>query len=155
MANDTSSPKLIVPAVGGLYAWGSDLAYPLVRFFAGLILAPHGAQKLFEWFGGNQAGTIQFFNNVGVVPGEFWVIVVGSVEFFGGILIAIGLLTRPAALGAIILMVVAILTVNSGNGYFWTKGGYEFAMLWAIVFLAIFFKGGGRLSIDSKLGKEF
>ncbi len=155
MANDSSSPKLIVPAAAGLYAWGADMSYPLVRFFAGIILVPHGAQKLFEWFGGSQAGTAGFLNKVGVVPGEFWVIVLGSVEFFGGLLIAIGLLTRPAALGALIVMIVAIIAVNGAPGFFWTKGGYEYPMLWGIIFFAIFLKGGGPLSIDAKLSKEF
>jgi putative oxidoreductase len=155
MANDSSSPKLIVPAVAGLYEWGADMSYPLVRFFAGIILVPHGAQKLFEWFGGSQAGAAGFLNKVGVVPGEFWVIVLGGVEFFGGLLIAIGLLTRPAALGALIVMIVAIVAVNAGPGFFWNKGGYEYPLLWGIIFFAIFLKGGGKLSIDSKLGKEF
>ncbi len=155
MANNTSSPKLIVPAAAGLYAWGADMSYPLVRFFAGLVLAPHGAQKLFEWFGGNQAGAIGFFNKIGLEPGGLWVIVTGSIEFFGGLLIAIGLLTRPAALGAMIVMIMAILTVNAGGGYFWTKGGYEYPLLWGIIFFAIFLKGGGNMSVDSKLGKEF
>ena len=153
MAND-SSTKLMVPGVAGLYEWGADLSYPLVRFFAGLILAPHGAQKLFSMFGGSQEGTIGFLNKVGIAPGETWVIVLGVIELVGGLMIAFGLLTRPWALAAAIELFVAAFYVHLGNGFFWNKGGYEYPLLWAIVFLAIFFKGGVRLSIDSMLGKE-
>ena len=155
MANDTSSPKLIVPGVAGLYEWGSGLSYPLIRFFAGLMLVPHGAQKLFDMFGGSYAGTVQFFTNIGLVPADFWVIVAGCTEFFGGLLIAFGLLTRLAAAAAVIDLLVAAYVVHLGKGFFVTNGGYEHALLWAIIMIFIFFRGGGRLSIDAKIGREF
>lgn len=155
MANGTSSPKLIVSGVAGLYRWGSGLSYPLLRFFAGLMLVPHGAQKLFGMFGGNYGGTVQFFINIGIVPGELWVPVVGFVEFFGGIAIALGLLTRPFALAATIELLFAAFYFHFDKGFFVAKGGYEHALIWAIIMIVIFFRGGGRLSIDAKLGKEF
>ncbi len=52
-------------------------------------------------------------------------------------------------------MAVAIIAVHLGNGFFVTKGGYEYALLWGIVALAIFFRGGGELSVDRRIGKEF
>lgn len=155
MANDSPSSKLIVPGVAGLYEWGSGLSYPLLRFFAGLMLVPHGAQKLFDMFGGSYGGTVQFFTNIGIVPAEFWVIVVGFVEFFGGLAIAFGLLTRPFALAATAELLFAAFYFHLGKGYFVAKGGYEHALIWAFIMIFIFFRGGGRVSIDSKLGKEF
>ncbi len=155
MANDTSSPKLIVPGVSGLYEWGSGLGYPFLRFFAGIMFVPHGAQKLFGMFGGTYGGTVQFFTNIGITPAEFWVPLVGFVEFFGGIAIALGLLTRPFALAVTIELLFAAFFFHLSKGFFVAKGGYEHALIWAIIMIFIFFRGGGRLSIDSKLGKEF
>lgn len=155
MSNDSSSPKLMVPAVAGLYEWGSGISYPLIRLFTGLMLVPHGAQKLFDMFGGTTEGTAAFFTKVGVEPALTLTYLVGFVEFFGGIMIAIGLLTRPAALGAMILLLVAVFQVHLGNGFFWTKVGYEYPLYWAVMCFAVFLKGGGNMSVDSKLGKEF
>ncbi len=158
MANDSSSPRLIVPAMAGLYDAGKDYTYPAMRFFAGLFLVPHGAQKLFEWVGGNFEGLVGLFTKLGIVPPEFWLIVVGIIEFFGGILIAIGLLTRPAALAAAISLMIGAIWAHMivfKGGFFWTNSGYEYPMLWSILCIVIFFRGGGKMSVDAKLGKEF
>ncbi len=155
MTEGSDSPKLIVPAVAGLYEAGANLVYPWIRFMVGLFLVPHGAQKLFGLFGGNITGTAGFFSKVGLEPALPLAYLIGTVEFFGGILVAIGLLTRPAALAATIMLLVAALHVHLGNGFFWTKAGLEYPLLWAFMFLAIFFRGGGAMSVDSKLGKEF
>jgi putative oxidoreductase len=150
----TSETKLIIPAVGGLYEAGKSWAYPLIRFAVGFWMVPHGAQKLFGMFGGNIKGTAGFFAKIGLEPALTMAYLAGVVEFFGGILIAIGLLTRPAALGGLILMLVAVFAVHIGNGFFWTKSGYEYPLLWAVLMLAIFFKGGGSRSVDNMIGKE-
>ncbi|MHA1536974.1 MAG: DoxX family protein [Alphaproteobacteria bacterium] len=155
MTSNTEDTKLIVPAVGGFYEAGKPWAYPLIRVAAGLWMVPHGAQKLFGSFGGNIEGTAGFFAKIGIEPALTMAYLTGGIEFFGGILIAIGLLTRPAALGGLILMLVAVFAVHIGNGFFWNKGGYEYPLMWAVLMLAIFLKGGGELSIDKQLGKEF
>ena len=148
--------NLIVPAMSGFYQSVSAIADPMVRVATGLILAPHGAQKLFGWFGGGGiSGTTKFFAKVGVEPAMPMVYLVGSVEFFGGLLVAIGLWTRPAAFAIAILMFGAILTFNLNFGYFWTKGGIEFPLLWGIVALAICIRGAGNFSVDAKIGREF
>ncbi len=148
--------NLYVPAMAGFYERFSGLAYPLTRFATGLILAPHGAQKLFGLFGGGGLkGTAGFFAKVGVEPALPMAYLVGSVEFFGGLLVAIGLWTRPAAFAIAILMFGAILTVNLNNGFFWTKGGYEFPLLWGIIALTICIRGAGAMSVDAKIGREF
>ncbi len=73
MTDTTSEPRLIVPALGPLYANLSRWSYPIIRFFTGLILVPHGAQKLFGWFGGyGLEGTGGYLSkSLGLEPGVF------------------------------------------------------------------------------------
>ncbi|HSR55119.1 MAG TPA: DoxX family protein [Alphaproteobacteria bacterium] len=155
MAESDDNARLIIPALGALYRPFKPLAWPLIRFATGLFLVPHGAQKLFGWFGGHGLdGTIAGFSKMGFEPGWFFGPLVGGVEFFGGILIALGLLTRPAAVAAAILLAVAF-TVHLPNGFFVNKGGYEYALLWLILCTAIAARGAGRLSLDRAMGREF
>lgn len=154
MANQTRS-ALYVPAMAGFYDQVRDLAYPLVRFCTGLFLIPHGAQKLFGLFGGDITATAQFFTNVGLEPALPLAYLVGVVEFFGGILLAIGLWTRPVAAAVTIQMAVAAFHVHLPNGFFWGAGGYEYPLLWGLIAFALFLGGGGKLSVDSTIGKEF
>jgi len=157
MNNSTHAPRLIVPVLAPLYARLGALSYPMIRFFTGLFLMPHGAQKLFGWFGGGGlSGTAGFFSqNLGLEPGMFWAVLVGGTEFFGGLCLAVGLLTRPAALAVTVLMAVAVFQVHLGNGFFWSAGGFEYPLLWGLVALAIALRGGGELSVDRAIGREF
>lgn len=131
----------------------SSLSWPIVRITAGLLLMPHGAQKLFGWFGGHGLeATGQFFAaNLGMEPGIAFAFLAGFVEFFGGLALVLGLLTRPAALGVAVLMGVA-LSVHVPNGFFWSSGGYEYPLMWGLIAIAIFLRGGGEASLDRKLG---
>lgn len=157
MSNATHAPSPIVPALAPLYARLRPLSYPMIRFFAGLFLMPHGAQKLFGWFdGGGLSGAAGYFSqNLGLEPGMFWAVLVGGTEFFGGLFVAIGFLTRPAALAVAVLMAVAIVLVHLGNGFFAMAGGYEYPLLWGLIALAIAMRGGGRMSVDQAIGREF
>ncbi len=156
MNEQGSSTRLFVPALGGFYDAVSGLGYPLIRFFTGLILMPHGAGKLFGWFGGRGIeGTAAGFAKMGLEPALPLATLVGMTEFFGGLFLAIGLLTRPAALGMIAIMAVAVFQVHLKNGFFWFNGGYEYPLLWGIIGIAILFRGGGALSVDRKIGREF
>lgn len=134
----------------------ASLGYPLMRIATGLMLMPHGAQKLFGWFGGyGPAATGQFFaQNLGMEPGIVFAVLAGLVEFFGGLALVLGLLTRPAALAVTVLLGVT-LTVHWGNGYFWTNGGVEYPLLWAIMAISILLQGGGAFSVDRRLGLTF
>jgi len=76
-------------------------------------------------------------------------------ESVAPICLAIGLFTRIAAAIVGIEMLVIVFLFQWQFGYFWTNRGYEFALLWAVLCIAIFFKGGGRYSIDRLIGKEF
>ncbi len=157
MSNETAQVRLIVPALAPLYRGLSGLSYPMIRFFTGLILMPHGAQKLFGWFGGNglQVTAESFATHLGLEPRMFFAVLVGATEFFGGLFLALGFLTRPAAVAITILMAVAVLNIHLANGFFWTGGGYEYPLLWGLVSLALAFRGGGELSIDRSIGREF
>ncbi len=126
-----------------------------LRLPISIIFMAHGSQKLFGWFGGyGLQGTGQWMASIGIEPGVFMAFLAGSGEFFGGLLLLIGLLTRPAAVVTAFTMVVAILSVHIGNGLFLSNNGYEFglALLAATVSLAI--SGAGKLSVDDVLSKN-
>ncbi len=154
--NDATA-KPIIPALGGFYDRVSDWGEPLIRVAAGLMLMPHGAQKLFGWFGGyGIAGTGGFFaDKLGLEPGVLWAALVGGTEFFGGLFLALGLLTRPVAAAIAVLMAVAVFKIHLGNGFFWNSGGYEYPLFWGLVALAFVLKGGGATSLDARIGREF
>jgi len=146
--------KPIIPVLAPIQAALSPLAEPLVRVAAGLMLMPHGAQKLFGWFGGyGIEGTGQFFaTKLGLPPAV--AVLAGLIEFFGGLLLAVGLATRPAAALVVGLMTVAIVQVHFPLGYFWTDGGYEYPLMWGLVALSFVVRGGGRFSLDAAFGYE-
>src|ERR1700753_2712760 len=95
----------------------NDLALTLVRLVLGVVFFAHGAQKLLGWFGGyGFHGTIGFFEHVGMpAPVGFLIIIT---EFFGGLGLIVGLLTRIAALGIGVEMIGAIFLVHLPNGFF-------------------------------------
>jgi putative oxidoreductase len=155
MAYETETRPLI-PALAPLEKALAPFAEPVLRVVAGLMLMPHGAQKLFGWFGGyGLEGTGQFFaTKLGLEPGVLMAGLAGSVEFFAGLALAIGFLTRPAAAAVAFMMVVASATAHWSAGFFNTNGGYEFALLWGVVALFYAVRGGGRFSVDRLLGRE-
>ncbi|MBO1519538.1 DoxX family protein [Oceanisphaera pacifica] len=123
-----------------------------LRLSAGAIFVAHGAQKLFGSFGGNGLqGTAQWMASIGLEPGYLMALAAGSAEFFGGIALLIGLLTRPAALMLAITMLVAIMGVHLPNGFFMSNNGYEFALALLGMAVALVFNGGGKYSLDRKL----
>ncbi len=127
-----------------------------LRLPISIIFMAHGSQKLFGWFGGyGLQGTGQWMASIGIEPGVLMAFLAGSGEFFGGLLLLIGLLTRPAAIVTAFTMVVAILSVHIGNGLFLSNNGYEFglALLAATISLAV--SGAGKLSVDEILSKSF
>lgn len=125
-----------------------------LRVPLGIIFAAHGAQKLFGWFGGyGLEGTGQWMASIGLEPGYLMALAAGSVEFFGGLFLLIGLLTRPAAAVLAITMVVAIFSTHISNGLFMANNGYEFALALLAGVTALALSGGGRLSADRALVK--
>jgi putative oxidoreductase len=123
-----------------------------LRLPLGIIFAAHGAQKLFGWFGGyGLEGTGQWMASIGLEPGLLLAALSGSAEFFGGLLLIIGLLTRPAALVLAVTMVVAILSVHIHNGLFMSNNGFEFGLALLAGAVSLLISGAGRLSLDSRI----
>lgn len=146
--------KPIIPALAPLTQALSPLGEPLVRAAVGLMLMPHGAQKLFGWFGGyGLQATGQFFAaKLGMPP--VMALVTGSIEFFGGLALALGFATRAAAALVVGMMTVAVTMVHLPHGYFWTDGGFEYPLMWGIIALSFVLRGGGRYSVDAVIGCE-
>jgi putative oxidoreductase len=146
--------KPLVPAFASITDALSPFAEPLVRVTAGLLLVPHGAQKLFGWFGGyGIEATGQFFAAKLGLPASL-ALTAGIIEFFGGLLLAAGIATRPVAALVFGLMAVAVVQVHLPAGFFWTSGGYEYPLLWGIVALSFVIRGGGRYSVDGLISRE-
>jgi putative oxidoreductase len=125
----------------------------LIRVVLGGIMAAHGAQKLFGWFGGHGlAGTRGWLDTMGFKPARLHAAVVGLAEFGGGALLALGLLTPLGAAAVVGVMFVAIATVHWRNGFFNTGGGYEFNLLIAATAIALAITGPGEISIDHLAG---
>jgi len=155
MSVTTLSPtKSVVPILTSATNVLSPIAEPLVRVASGLFLVPHGAQKLFGWFGGYGIdATGQFFASKLGLPASL-AVVSGLIEFFGGLMLAAGIATRPIAALVVGLMTVAVVKVHLPAGFFWTDGGYEYPLLWGIVALSYVIRGGGRYSVDALIGSE-
>ena len=122
----------------------------ILRVPIGLILAAHGSQKLFAWFGGyGLDGTGQWMASVGLMPGFVMALWAGSAEFFGGAALMLGLLTRPAAAINAVTMLVALFWVHWGNGFFLDTHGIEYALALFSASVALLFIGGGQYSLDA------
>ena len=120
----------------------------------GLLLVPHGAQKLFGWFGGyGVEATGQFFATQLGLPAPL-ALVAGLIEFVGGLMLAAGFITRPVAGLVVAMMAVATLKVHLSFGFFWTSGGFEYPLFWGLAALSFVLRGGGRYSVDALIGRE-
>jgi putative oxidoreductase len=146
--------RSIIPALAPVWAALAEPAYLLLRVVAGAFLVPHGLWKLFG-ITGSREEMIAFFRAIGLEPAVPLMTAVGLVETVGGILIAVGFLTRPAALAAAVTTATAAFYVHLPRGFYVEPGGVEFAGLWAVVLLFIAVRGGGRISVDRLLGREF
>ena len=143
-----------IPALGGIYGAVGKYAEPILRITLGLILIPHGMQKLLGAFGGQGfAGNAALFDRLGFTPGIFWGTLVGCTELIGGILLVLGLLTRFAAAAVLIFMIVAV-KFTSAKGFFWSQGGWEYPLLIGVCALFFLMRGGGTCSLDRAIGRE-
>lgn len=132
----------------------AGIAALILRVPLGVILAAHGAQKLFGWFGGyGLEGTGNWMASIGFEPGYVMALMAGSAEFFGGIALVLGLLTRPAAALAAFTMLMA-MTVHVGNGLFVSNNGYEFALILLVACVALALQGAGSFSLDRFLSSK-
>lgn len=144
----------LIELLFGTYPSWSHL---IVRLGLGVIFFAHGAQKLFGWFGGGGLkATIAGFRQMNIPPAA--TVIAACVECFGGLAMLVGFLTRPAALGLIVVMLVAITKVHARNGFFlnWyvTPGkghGFEFNLALIAMALSLLIGGAGMWSVDQLL----
>jgi putative oxidoreductase len=130
-----------------------DAGLLIVRMVAGLVMAAHGAQKTFGWFGGyGLAGTGGFMESLGFRPGRFFAAAAAGTEIAGGLLLALGFLGPLGPALIISVMIVAIATVHWANGLFAANNGYELPLLNATTAAAIALIGNGAYSLDALLG---
>lgn len=152
MNTNIDPQRLIFPNLAGFYQCGSPYAYAFMRFVTGAVLLPHGVQKVF-------CRTIARYTEVIAAKGLPFAEVLAYLTFFaesvGAVCLAIGLFTRVAAAMIGIEMLVIVFIFHWQYGYFWSDRGYEYALLWALLCIGIFFRGGGRYSVDGLFGKEF
>jgi putative oxidoreductase len=138
----------------------NDPVLSVLRLVLGVVFFAHGAQKMLGWFGGfGFSGTMGFFTHQLHIPAAFGFLAICA-EFFGGIGLLVGLLTRIAALGIMVNMLVAVFMVHIHYGFFMNwfgmqKGeGFEYHLLVLAIAQALIVRGSGALSIDRALSKE-
>jgi putative oxidoreductase len=139
--------------LGSIFRTSDDIGAFIARITLGVVMLPHGLQKLLGLFGGaGFSGTVEFFVGSGL-PAFIAVLIIIS-ESFGSLGLIFGFLSRLAALGAIIIMLGAIVTVHIKNGFFmnWSGSGpgegFEYHLLAIGLGLIVLFKGGGAWSVD-------
>lgn len=131
----------------------------VLRLALGIVMFPHGAQKLLGWFGGlGFYGYIELFHRLGFSTTVAVLVTIG--EFFGGLGLLVGFLSRVAAGSIGVIMVGAVLTVNGQYGFFmnWAgdkaREGFEFHILAVGLAIGILILGGGKWSIDRALAAK-
>ena len=143
----STRPPAMLPALQRFYLPLDTTAETLLRVVAGVLLVTHGYGKIINPFGA--AGMVE---SLGFYPGVFWSPLLSATEFFGGILIAIGLFTRPASFAAMIVLLVTVYFhgIVTGEGL----AGAEKSILWAAIFFFFAIRGSNAQSVDAKIGKQ-
>jgi len=146
----------LLPQVAAATAWLSPWMQALLRAAVGLMLLPHGLRACFGFFPKN--GRVAGFTHMaaemeasGYHPGRFWALLAARVIFIAGPLLALGLLTRPAAAVVFIFLVLSTIDHARHGGYFCNRNGLEYTLLWSIAALSFVVQGGGACSLDRLL----
>ena len=142
-------------ALGILLKTNNHAAPLIARVMLGLVMFPHGGQKMLGWFGGHGfSGTMNHFTGTMQIPAVFAFLAILA-EFAGALGLIFGLFSRVAAFGIACVMAVAILTVHAANGFFmnWSGAqngeGFEYHLLVFGLALIVMIYGGGKASLDS------
>src|ERR1700681_3282722 len=125
----------------------------ILRLGIGLIVAAHGAQKLFGvWGGPGMTKWAQSVERLRIRPARPWAWIAALSEFGGGLLLALGLLAPLGSLAITGAMLVAIATVHLSKGFWVGKGGFEYNLALIVTATALAFSGPGPYSLDNALG---
>lgn len=131
----------------------ASIAQLILRATFGGLMAGHGAQKLFGWFGGKGfTATIGLLKSLGFKPAGFWALLGVLGEFGGGLLLVLGLLTPLGALGVFASMLMAVLKFHWSKGFWAAKGGYEYPLILAVLGFVLGLLGPGSYSLDALFG---
>lgn len=130
-----------------------DAGLLLARMVFGLLMAAHGAQKVFGWFGGyGLAGTGGFFESLGFRPGKLFAGAAGATEIVAGLLVALGLFGPLGPAMIVSVMLVAASTVHWPHGLFAQNNGIEVPLLYGVAAAALALTGPGAYSVDAAMG---
>jgi len=125
----------------------------VARVVIGLMMAAHGSQKLFGWFGGHGlAGTAGFFDSLGFRPGRLFATLASGTEITSGLLVAFGLFGPVGPALMISVMISAAVSNHWKNGVFAGTNGIEVPMLYGVIATALLLTGPGLYSLDAALG---
>lgn len=125
----------------------SDWAPLLIRLVLGAAFVVHGYPKLFNKAG--REGFAGWLQSMGFKPGKFWALVVGVVEFYGGIALILGVYTQLAAILIAINMLVAMWKVKWGKVGFTAQGGWEIDLVYLVIAVSLLLTGAGVWSLDN------
>jgi len=142
-----AEPRLILPALAPVYSALAGYDHLLLRIVCGVMLLPSGWHKL---TGPLFESDVKLFHQLGLEPAVLLMWFITALELVGGVFLVLGLLTRPVALMIAVEMLVIAIVVDIPRGR-----GYQLALLWAAIALTISLRGGGRWSIDRRIGREF
>jgi putative oxidoreductase len=153
---------LIYPQLGALYQTFVPVADAALRVMVGLALVPHGLRMIFGFF----PTTGQPLRNIGMLgdylekqgyrPGKLWAVAISLTQLICGPLLALGLLTRLAAVPIVLFLLVTNVERWRVGRYFWNQLGLEYTLMWTLAAIYFLIHGGGAYSLDRLLiGLEF
>ena len=145
--------RLLIPALAGIYSRLAPLSYAFIRIVIAWMFLVGGIDKLFH--GGAGRIAVGNITNLGLKPPYAWAWAVTLLEFFGAILLGLGLFTRPVAFALAVELTVIAFGIMALRGFFWTTGGMEVALLMEAATIGFVFGGGGRYSLDRVWRREF
>ena len=146
--SDQPTTRYFIPPLERVYRALHEFSETVLRVVAGVALIIHGSGKI-----GNPFGMAQMVEGLGFYPGAFWSLLLSCTEFFGGIFLALGFLTRPSAFAGLIVLLVTVwfhwITLDQGFA------GAEKSILWSAMLFFFVIRGANSHSVDARIGKAF